>query len=197
MPLDSSALTPLFPAAFANASKQISPGVYAPGSLPDFLASPDNPNAYLNKVIPLGSANGARKRGANIRLLGGPSSSDGGVISVAVSLLRACSSGPNSSSPTGFEIEPLGSLGLVLGTTTVAANLGYGPEATRIADTAVWTADGLCAHYAAAYGSAPAAYSPTDETQAVLTIPDAFGAFGIILEPIGVVAFNAVYELIT
>jgi hypothetical protein len=198
MTLQSSAITPLFTAAFVNATQQITAGYYAPGSLPDFLASSStSPNSYLRKIVAMGSANGGRSRGANIHLYGGPTTIEDDTIAATVSLLRVCAPTRVSSKPTGFLVEQLGTLALTAASGTVAADTGLGGEELREIDTIGWTPSALCTHYASAYGSSPAAYSPGSDAPGVFTIPDAFGAFGIIIEPTGTKTLNCGYELIT
>lgn len=197
MSLSSSSVRRLFATARSQAAYSVDPGVYTRENLPGLLASPiESPNDWQKNAIMLGSANGIRTRGVIIRPLGGPDSSDDEAFNVRVSLVRIVEQSLNKGT-NAYIIEPIGVLTVTLGDTEVAADSGYGDEAVRIADTLVYTSSDLGDHYASAFTPAPLVHSPEDQTQAVFTIPDAAGAFAIVLDPDNSVGFNAMYELIS
>lgn len=87
---------------------------------------------------------------------------------------------------TGWRIEKIGSLACTAGTATALKSLyGSGQSGSyRVFDTLVYTPTALGTALAGAYTPAPSVYSPADNTQGRLLIPEAAGAYGIILDPV-------------
>ena len=152
------------------------------------------------KMITLGSPDGPRARGCTIQPL-----VDSGVADNVAITIDVCAINPimahNAKEILGWNIDKLGTITATSSGLTATKDK-YGSTASgsyRACDTIVWAADALGTAMAAAFDPGPVAHSPANDTQGHLIIPDAGGAYGIILDPYNASssAFNALVGTIT
>lgn len=137
----------------------------------------------LGFVAHLGSPRrgGRRAKGARIRIC----CADDEDTEIAVDVYAVSrATGAAGNELDEFTLTPLGTLTATLGASTFAGTAAL-ESAVRtgelVADTMVWAGGAYATAIVNAGGAAIAAYSPADDTEAELIIPDALNAWGLLL----------------
>lgn len=139
-------------------------------------------------IVRLGQIAGDRQRTLTIRPVG--TGSDNQTFETRIYLRRRtfANQGDGSSQRVASPVEDgsivrIGSMVCTL-STAVGKTGGVIGASTRLADTLVWTATAYGTHLQTAFSANIAVHSPADNSQAEIVLPDAFGAYEVLLETV-------------
>lgn len=198
MSLHASPMKLLFGSDVGQASAGVAEGNFLiSGSLGTLLV---DEAARPGKMITLGAPDGPRARGCIISPLVDDGVLDNVAITVGVYTINPIMA-HNGKVLLAWNIDKIGSLACTAASLTATKDT-YGSAAGgsyRAIDTIVYTPTALGTALGTAFDPAPSAHSPADNTQGRFIIPDAGGAYGVILDPFdaGSSAFNALVQKVT
>ena len=181
-------------------SSAISDGVYTQAELPAFvrLDADGVDQGSTPGVIAMGRVDGERQRGLDLYplLTGGV---DNSTIGVDIHRVNPIVDRGNNGVVRSFQVDLLYTLALTASATEREAGEIKEGTAYRTIDTAVLSVtSALATHLQSLGGDAIELYSPTSNGQAVISLPDLYGAWGVIVRPNASAGlFNALYELKT
>lgn len=188
---------PLFPGgAVQQASAGITEGYHLESALPTLLVDAATRGT---RMITLGGARQgvARARGVLINpVLDG---ADGVTITVGVFGINPVQQ-EGKIGQYAWQIDKIGSLSVTSSLTTVPKDRFGDPDATgnyRLGISLAYTPTALGTALATAYTPAPSVIAGSGSTQGNLFMPDVYGYYGLILDPVGSVGLNANYRLVT
>ena len=146
-------------------------------------------------IVWLGSG---RKRARGVTFYPFGAGSDGETLTGTLAIVRQAGSGDGDGlGLDDFGVTLLGTLTITLSTATGVSGGAVLGTSDRLADTAVLTKSAACTALEGMYGATVTVHSPTDNTQAFIGIPDAFGAIAVILDlaPGTATSANALVEV--
>lgn len=189
----------LFEEDVVQASAGVAAGYFDKDSLGTLL---DGEDGRAAKMITLGAPNdnGPRHRGLIIEpMLDSAQAADGVTVTLGVFLINQILN-RSTGKLQGYRIEKISSVVCTASTGTVTKALcgGAASGSYRLCDTIVPTATALGTALGSAYEPALSAYSPEDDTQGQIIIPDCAGAYGVIIDPVATGdGFNAMVRKVT